>query len=68
MGKSAGIVLTTIYDPEALDDYYQNLKKFDRLSDVTIYMIPDLKTPDSAYKRCERLQKKGVAFGVANNC
>jgi hypothetical protein len=60
MGISASIVLTTIYDPVALDDYYRNLKKFDRLSDVGVYMIPDLKTPDSAYKRCEKLQKKGL--------
>ena len=56
----ASIVLTTIFDPIVLDNYYTNLKKFDRLEHTSIYLIPDLKTPDIAYKRCFQLKKKGL--------
>ena len=57
---SASIVLTTIFDPVVLENYYQNLVKFDRLAHTRVYLIPDLKTPDIAYKRCAELKKQGL--------
>ncbi len=61
---TASIVLTTIFDPVVLEDYYENLKKYNRLKDVDIYLIPDLKTPDTAYKRCFRLKDIGLKIHI----
>lgn len=56
----ATVVLTTIFDPVLLHDYYENFKKFGHLDDVEVIVIPDRKTPKEAYTRCEDLAKRGL--------
>lgn len=62
MGKelNCALVFTTIYDPELLEGYFENFKKHEHLSQVKIFVIPDKKTPVSAYKRCQSLQTQGL--------
>lgn len=57
---NAGLVLTTIYDPVVLIDYFENFKKNDHLDQVKVFCIPDMKTPTKAYKRCAELKTKGL--------
>ena len=54
------MVLTTIYEPAILDTYYDNFRRFGRLEDVEIIVIPDRKTPEAAYRRCAELAGKGM--------
>lgn len=56
----ASIVFTSINNPALLEDYYENFKKYGRLSDVDVIMIPDRKTPKSAYDTCDALSRKGL--------
>ena len=56
----AALVLTTIFDPKLLDDYLENFRAFGHLEKVTVYVIPDRKTPQAAYDRCHELNKKGL--------
>jgi hypothetical protein len=58
--KTGALVLTTIFDPTLLDDYYNNFKKYNHLDQVKVFVIPDKKTPSSAYNRCEQLRDKGL--------
>ncbi len=60
MTLKASIVLTTIFDPVVLEEYYKNFKDNDHLEEVQVYLIPDLRTPSEAFKRCENLSKKGL--------
>jgi len=60
MALTASMVATTIFDPVALDDYYENFKKYGRLEQATVFLIPDRKTPPAAYERCNRLRKQGL--------
>lgn len=53
-------VLTTINDPILLQGYFENFEHFQRLDDVEVIVIPDLKTPESAFKRCEELKRSGL--------
>lgn len=54
------MVLTTIADPVVLEDYFANFERYGHLGQVTVYVIPDRKTPSSAYERCESLRKRGM--------
>ena len=56
----AGLVLTTVNDPQLLDDYYENFRKFGHLDQVIVFVIPDRKTPGHAYERCKSLKRKGL--------
>ncbi len=56
----AALVLTTIFDPVILDDYHANFNRYGRLEDVEVFVIPDRKTPASAYETCERLSLSGL--------
>jgi len=61
MKHTASFVLTTTVDPVILEDYFINLRRFDRLDRVKVFVIPDEKTPRSAYERCASFQKKGMS-------
>jgi len=49
---TAALVVTTIYDGEFLDGYYAALSVEGLLDRVTVYVIPDRKTPEKLYERC----------------
>lgn len=56
----ATLVLTTIFDPILLDDYFENFRRFGHLDKVDVIVVPDRKTPEGAYSRCRELSKKGL--------
>jgi len=56
----ACVVFTTVFDPVVLDSYYRNFEKFGRLDQVEIVVIPDKKTPESAWSRCRDLTRRGL--------
>jgi hypothetical protein len=60
MPLRAAMVLTTIADPVVLEDYFANFAAYGRLEQVQVIVIPDKKTPASAYLRCDELRKKGL--------
>lgn len=53
------IVATTIYDPNFMECYLKNIKKFNREDDVTIIIIPDKKTPTTVLERSLRAKQQG---------
>jgi hypothetical protein len=60
MQPSAALVMTTIADPEILEDYRRNFERFGHLEHVKVFIIPDRKTPASAYDRCAQLRRSGM--------
>lgn len=60
MSHDSSLVCTSIYDPVCLENYYKNFRKYGRLEKVRVYLIPDLKTPKSAFKKCDALKKEGL--------
>lgn len=60
MSLQAGLVLTTIAEPVVLEGYYSNFVQHGHLQNVTVYVIPDKKTPASAHQRCEDLTQRGM--------
>lgn len=60
MPLNAAIVLTTIAEPVVLDEYRANLQSCGHLDQVTVYVIPDRKTPSEAFERCQQLQRQGL--------
>lgn len=60
-GKKASLVLTTVFDPELLDNYCENFRSFGHIDDVEAIIIPDRKTPQAAFERCAGLRRKGLA-------
>jgi hypothetical protein len=60
MPLRAAMVLTTIADPAVLEDYFANFSAYGHLEQIQVIVIPDKKTPASAYLRCEELRKKGL--------
>lgn len=60
MAVTASLVVTTIFDPALLDDYAANFRRFGRLDDARVFVVPDRKTPPEAYDRCARLTEEGL--------
>jgi hypothetical protein len=60
MGPTAALVMTTIADPVILEDYMANFEKYGHLDSVKVFVIPDRKTPASAFERCASLRRKGL--------
>ena len=56
----AALVMTTIADPVILEDYVRNFERFGHLERVTMFIIPDRKTPSSAFERCAKLRQAGL--------
>ncbi len=56
----ATLVLTTIFDPVLLSEYHENFLKYGHLEDVEVIVIPDRKTPASAFERCAQLRSRGL--------
>jgi len=59
-------VLTTIFDCPYLDTFWENLRTFDRVNEVTFLVIPDRKTPRATYERCRRLAAEGMRIRCPN--
>ena len=57
---SASIVVTTINGGEFLQEYYDNLEKYDRLGQAHFYVIADKKTPSALFERAQTLAKQGL--------
>ena len=57
---TATLVLTTIFDPVVLRDYRENFERYGHLEEVEVIVVPDRKTPDSAFETCDRLRREGL--------
>src|SRR5438067_624170 len=57
---SCALVLTSIGDLAILEDYYANFERFGHLDHVSVFAIPDVKTPPVAYERCANLTRRGL--------
>lgn len=66
MSLKAGMVLTTIADPIVLESYCSNFDTHGHLGQVTVYVIPDRKTPAAAHQRCEDLRQRGMKIVFPN--
>lgn len=60
MQHDVALVMSTIADPVILEDYLSNFERFGHLDRVTAFVIPDRKTPASAFERCADLCRKGL--------
>lgn len=56
--KQVAIVVTTIFEPQFLDGYIDNLRRHDR-SNVDVIVIIDRKTPPTVARRCTELAREG---------
>ena len=56
----ASLVFTTIFSADVLDAYYRNFKKFNRLDQIEVIVIPDRKTPPETYQRAQGLNALGM--------
>ena len=59
MGRKTDIVVTTIFEPQWLAGYIENIAAHDRREDVTIRIICDRKTPQSVYAAAEDARERG---------
>lgn len=59
MGKRFSLVMTTINVPIVLDAYTDNFERFGYKDEVSIIVIPDLKTPPEAREVMARLARRG---------
>src|SRR5690348_5228709 len=60
MQPDAVLVMSTIADPVILEDYFRNFERFGHLERMLAIVIPDRKTPASAYERCADLTRRGL--------
>jgi hypothetical protein len=60
MPKNISLVATSIGDGAFLDDYVAAMHGENLTDDICLIIIPDLKTPQSLYERCEGIRKRGV--------
>jgi len=60
MKFTASLVVTTIHDPVALENYFKNFQRYGYLEQVQVYVIPDRKTPSQAHERCQDLNRRGL--------
>ena len=60
----AALVLTTIFDPLILEDYFTNFNRHGHLEDVDVFVVPDCKTSPAAYETCQRLSLMGMKISM----
>jgi hypothetical protein len=60
MTLRAAMVLTTIADPVVLEGYFANFAEQGHLEQVQVIVIPDRKTPPTAFLRCADLRNRGL--------
>jgi hypothetical protein len=54
------IVFTTIFYPELLHAYHENLSKFGHLEDTCVWVVGDRKTPPEVAALCAEVTEKGL--------
>jgi hypothetical protein len=57
---TATLVVTTISDGAVLDTYRANLERYGHLGQVEVIVVPDRKTPGTAFTVCSSLNKIGL--------
>ena len=57
--RRTAIVVTTIFEPAFLQGYLDSLRANDRVSDTTLFVIPDRKTPRSVGEAAAAAQQRG---------
>jgi hypothetical protein len=60
--KKCDIVVTTIFEPEWLDGYLDNIRAHGHMDAVTIRIIADRKTPVSVYEAARRAAAAGFSI------
>jgi hypothetical protein len=60
MPRRAALVVTTIFEPTFLAAFVDNFQRHGHAVDVTIYVIPDRKTPGSVTQACSVASRQGV--------
>lgn len=65
MSLKGAVVLTTIFESDILDTYFKNFRRYERLSDVQMIVIPDRKTPASVFSRCAAIKAGRVVSGMS---
>lgn len=60
MSPKAGLVVTTVSEPLVLESYLENFSLYGHLDQVEAFVIPDRKTPPSAYEYCRNLNRRGL--------
>ncbi|NEN94434.1 MAG: hypothetical protein F6K50_02500 [Moorea sp. SIO3I7] len=57
-----GIVVTTIYSGNFLDEYFEHFKARNQLDQVRFYIVGDLSTPPECRQRVEKYQGEGLPW------
>lgn len=57
--RKSDVVVTTIFEPEWLTGYLDNLRQYGREDDVVIRIIADKKTPQSVFEAAKKAAKNG---------
>ena len=55
------MVLTTVFEPVALNGYLSNFRNFGHLEQVRVILIADRKTPPSAARICQEVSAAGLS-------
>ncbi|WP_414550956.1 hypothetical protein [Anabaena sp. CCY 0017] len=55
-----GIVLTTIYEGDFINEYYEHFKCYGDLEKVNFYVVGDLSTPPECRKKVEKYTQMGL--------
>jgi len=58
--KKIGVVITTIGDGSFLDIYKNKAVQEGMVKDLFMIVIPDIKSPESLYKKCQELKEFGI--------
>lgn len=59
MKHETAIVLTTIFEPEFLTGYLENLRQYEHDTETTLYIICDRKTPTSVFEAAQNAVAQG---------
>ena len=62
MNQTFGIVVTTIYEGDFLDAYYEHFKQFGQLEQVRFYIVGDLSTPITCQNKANYYRSLGLPW------
>ena len=60
MECTCAVVLTTIFDSDILNTYFENFQRYGHLESVRVIVIPDRKTPRAVFSCCTALRRRGL--------
>src|SRR5262245_29235246 len=55
------LVVTTIFEPNFLAGYIDNIERYGRTNQVDLIVIPDRKTPATVVERCNHFRSRGYS-------